>query len=64
MTQILNYKGRVWTCQSHHEKIEQMLIDGKDKEVTALVNILNPKKSRGICRECTRLYWDTQPMNR
>jgi hypothetical protein len=64
MTTAINYKGRVWTCDYHHAKIEEMFADGKTKEAQALVNILNPKKSRGICAECKRLYHETPPMNR
>lgn len=60
----VNYKGRVWTCDDHNAKIEALILDGKTKEAASLVNILNPKKSRGICRECTRLYWDTPSVNR
>lgn len=60
----VNYKGRVWTCDDHNAKIEALILEGKIKEATGLVNILNPKKSRGICRECARLYWDTPSVNR
>ena len=64
MHTFTNYKGRVWTCDNHNTKIEAMLQDGKTKEAEALVNLLNPKKSRGICAECKRLYTETPPMNR
>ena len=64
MFTFTNYKGRVWTCQSHHERIVEMIESGKEKEATALVDLLNPKKSRGICRECVRLYHATPPCNR
>ena len=64
MTAIVDYKGRVWTCQSHHERIVEMITEGKVKEAEALVAVLNPKKSRGICRECKRLWQETPPMNR
>lgn len=64
MYTFTNYKGRVWTCDSHNAKIETMLAEGKTKEAEALVNILNPKKSKGICAECKRLYNETPPMNR
>lgn len=60
----VNYKGRVWTCDHHNAKIEALILDGKVKEAQQLVIILNPKKSRGICRECARLYWDTPSVNR
>ena len=59
-----NYKGRVWTCDEHNSKIESMLADGKTTEAKNLVAVLNPKKSRGICKECTRLYWETPSINR
>lgn len=59
-----NYPGRVWTCQDHHERILSMIGSGEVDKVTALVNILNPKKSRGICKECVRLYWATPSCNR
>jgi hypothetical protein len=59
-----NYKGRVWTCDRHHAKIEAMIAEGKTAEAMALVDVLNPKKSRGICRECRRLWEETPPMNR
>ena len=59
-----NYPGRVWTCSQHHEKILAMIEAGEADKVSGLVNILNPKKSRGICRECTRLYWETPSFNR
>jgi hypothetical protein len=64
MSTFIDYKGRVWTCDSHNKEIEAMILDGKEKEATALVAILNPKKSRGICRECKRLWQETPPMNR
>ncbi len=64
MYTFTNYKGRVWTCDTHNARIESMIAEGKDKEAQALVNILNPKKSKGICAECKRLYNDTPPMNR
>ena len=59
-----NYKGRVWTCNDHNAKIEAMITEGKTTEALALVAILDPKNSRGICRECRRLWEDTPPMNR
>lgn len=59
-----NYKGRVWTCDNHNAKIETLINEGKTSEAMGLVAILNPKKSRGICRECRRLWEETPPMNR
>jgi len=59
-----NYKGRVWTCDHHNAKIEAMINEGKTAEAMALVNVLSPKKSRGICAECRRLWQETPPMNR
>jgi hypothetical protein len=64
MKTATNYKGRVWTCDTHNTKIEAMLAAGKTTEATNLVNILNPKKSKGICKECARLYWETPAINR
>lgn len=64
MTTTIQYKGRVWTCDSHNAKIETMIAEGNTKEATSLVNLLNPKKSRGICKECARLYWETPSINR
>ena len=64
MTTSIQYKGRVWTCDSHNTKIETMIAEGNTKEATSLVNLLNPKKSRGICKECARLYWETPSINR
>lgn len=61
---IINYKGRVWTCDRHNQRIEAMILDHKEKEAQALLNILDPKKSRGICKECVRLWHDTPPCNR
>jgi hypothetical protein len=60
----IQYKGRVWTCDSHNAKIESMINDGKTKEAMALVDILNPKKSKGVCAECKRLYNETPSINR
>lgn len=60
-----NYPGRKWTCSSHHEKILEAIANGASNDyVTGLVMILNPKKSRGICQECKRLYWETLPEDR
>jgi hypothetical protein len=59
-----NYPGRVWTCDTHNRKVEEMINAGEVKEAMALVSILSPKKSRGICGECRRLYHETPPMNR
>jgi hypothetical protein len=64
MYTFTNYKGRVWTCDFHNAKIEKMIQDGKTKEATSLVNLLNPKKSKSICADCTRLYWETPSLNR
>ncbi len=64
MITTINYRGRVWTCESHHKRIESMILDGKAKEAEALVKILNPKLSKGICAECKRLYHETPPCNR
>jgi hypothetical protein len=64
MSTFIDYRGRVWTCDKHNNQIEEMLKVGKDAEAKALVAILNPKKSRGICRECKRLWQETPPMNR
>ena len=59
-----NYKGRVWTCDSHNTRIEGLINDGKTSEAMSLVAILDPKKGRGVCRECRRLWQETPPMNR
>jgi hypothetical protein len=59
-----NYKGRVWTCDNHNARIEAMINEGKTAEAMALVDVLNPKKSRGICSECRRLWQETPPTNR
>jgi hypothetical protein len=59
-----NYKGRVWTCDEHNNKIEGMIAEGKAEEAMRLVAILNPKKSKGICKECARLYYATPNCNR
>ena len=64
MSTFIDYRGRVWTCSRHHDQIEEMLKAGKEAEANALVAILNPKKSRGICKECKRLWQETPPMNR
>jgi hypothetical protein len=64
MQTATNYKGRVWTCNDHNAKIEAMISDGLVKEAKSLVDLLNPKKSRSICKECARLYWDTPAINR
>ena len=64
MYTFTNYKGRVWTCDTHNARIESMIAEGKVKEAEALVNVLNPKKSKGICAECKRLYSETPPINR
>ena len=60
----INYKGRVWTCNTHNAKIEALILEGKATEAEQLLTILNPKKSRGICKECTRLYKETPSVNR
>lgn len=59
-----NYKGRVWTCNEHNKRIESMINDGELKKAMDLVAILDPKKGRGICKECARLWAITPPMNR
>jgi hypothetical protein len=64
MTTPIQYKGRVWTCDYHNTKIEKLIQDGKTEVAQSLVNTLNPKKSRGICKECARLYWETPSINR
>lgn len=58
-----NYKGRVWTCDSHNAEIEALIVTGFDKEAKTLVDALNPKKGN-ICKDCARLYDETPPMNR
>ena len=62
--QAKQYKGRVWTCDKHNARIEAMIAEGKVAEAMGLVAILDPKKSKGICAECRRLWHDTPPMNR
>jgi len=59
-----NYKGRVWTCDEHNAKIEALITVGQTAEAMSLVAILDPKKSRGICSECRRLWQDTPAINR
>ena len=59
-----NYKGRVWTCDDHNNKIEKLIAEGKTSEAAGLVAILNPKKAKGICKECARLYFATPSCNR
>ena len=59
-----NYKGRVWTCDQHNEKIESMINDGELEKATKLVAILDPKQGRGICKECARLWQLTPSINR
>ena len=61
---MINYKGRVWTCDEHNSKIESMLNQGETEKAMNLVAILDPKKGRGICKACTRLWQSTPPMNR
>ena len=41
-----NYKGRVWTCDQHNNKIEAMINDGETEKAMNLVAILNPKQGR------------------
>jgi len=64
MNSIINYQGRVWTCNFHNAKIEGLIAEGKTSEAAGLVAILNPKKAKGICKECARLYYDTPACNR
>lgn len=59
-----NYKGRVWTCDKHNTKIEAMINDGDTKKAMDLVAILDPKRGRGVCKECARLWQLTPSMNR
>ena len=61
---MINYKGRVWTCNEHNDKIETMLNNGETEKAQSLVSILDPSKSRGICRECARLWRETPPSKR
>jgi hypothetical protein len=59
-----NYKGRVWTCDQHNNKIEAMINDGETEKAMNLVAILDPKQGRGICKECSRLWKLTPSFNR
>lgn len=64
MTTFINYVGRKWTCDKHHAKIEDLISSGQVEKAEELVKILDPKKSRGICSECKRLYWETPSVSR
>ena len=58
-----NYKGRVWTCDTHNNSIEALLTVGNTKEANAVLRSVHPKKGN-TCKECARLYEETPPFNR
>lgn len=57
------YKGRVWTCDTHHNQIVSLYAQKANKLAKELVTSVHPKKGNK-CRECARLYADTPPINR
>jgi hypothetical protein len=63
MSEVINYKGRVWTCDEHNKIIEECLNEGMKKTALAIVKSLHPKKGNS-CKECARSYDETPPCNR
>ena len=63
MTTIIQYKGRVWTCDEHNKIIEDCLNADMKETALAIVKSLHPKKGNK-CKECARLYDETPPCNR
>jgi hypothetical protein len=59
----LNYKGRVWTCDSHNNVITALLGAGNKKAANTVLRDVHPKKGNS-CKECSRLYEDTPSVNR
>jgi hypothetical protein len=63
MTTATNYKGRVWTCDEHHQEIEALIQSGKGGESNLVLTKIHPKRGNS-CKECARLYDETPPCNR
>jgi hypothetical protein len=63
MSEAINYKGRVWTCDEHHRTIEALFIHTSPKIAKLFVDSVHPKKGNS-CKECARSYEETPPCNR
>jgi hypothetical protein len=63
MTTIIQYKGRVWTCDQHNEIIEGLLRNDMPKSAKEILASVHPKKGNQ-CKECARLYDETPPSSR
>ena len=63
MSTVINYKGRVWTCDEHHKEIEELIKNGNWGESNLLFQQIHPKRGNS-CKECARLYDETPPSNR
>ena len=61
MSEVINYKGRVWTCDEHHALITTLLEAGSNAK--NLIASVHPKKGNN-CKECARSYDETPPCNR
>ena len=61
MTTVIQYKGRIWTCDEHNNAITKLLEAGSNAK--NLITSVHPKKGNN-CKECARLYDETPPSNR
>lgn len=58
-----NYKGRVWTCDTHDKAISALIALGDEKGAKLILKNVHPKKGNE-CRECRRLFNETPSFNR
>ena len=63
MSKVINYKGRVWTCDEHNKTIEALLLHTSKEIAKLYLDGIHPKKGN-TCKECARLYDETPPCNR
>ena len=63
MTTVIQYKGRIWTCDEHNNAITKLLEEGQTKQANELIASVHPKKGNW-CKECARLYEETPSSNR
>ena len=61
MNTVIQYKGRVWTCDEHNAIITDLLKAGSDAK--SVIASVHPKKGNK-CKECARLYDETPPSSR
>lgn len=57
------YKGKVWTCDNHHNQIVALIEGGNGEKSNLLLQKVHPKRGNS-CPECARLYEETPPCNR